>query len=179
MHVFHSRSALRLPIIPTQLTCSCSLVLSIKGSVIMNPKVHLYDTPVVFMEGSEISQWCPCFQGSILTVPRVGEDYRLPSLIAPQTGTERSRERAPLSGGCAPSTKTTPSHQGLRLSSVMMGVGCCNFHHLLNKSAIRGLFWQDVHLLHAVGDFRKNLCECKSASNNSCYSLAALSKLNE
>lgn len=117
----HSRSALLLPIIPTQLICSCSLVLSIKDSVTMNPKVQLHDAPLFLMDGSENSNWGLCFQGSFLMVPQIREDYRLPSLIAPQTGIERSREPAPQSGGCAPSTKTTPSRQGLYLSLVDIG----------------------------------------------------------
>lgn len=61
-------------------------------------------------------------------VPLPEEDYRPPFLTVRLTGIERSREQGRQSGGCAPSTKTTPSPPGFQL---MLFV-CNERHHKQN-----------------------------------------------
>lgn len=60
------------------------------------------------------TQMTVCSQTSASTGPTRPEGYKRPYLTVPQTGIERSREPERRSGGSAPSTRTTPSHPGLR-----------------------------------------------------------------
>lgn len=54
-------------------------------------------------------------------VPPLEEDCRPPFLTAHLTGIGRSREQGHQSGGCAPSMRAMPSHQGFQL---MLFVAC-------------------------------------------------------
>lgn len=64
----------------------------------------------------------------------INENYAISSRFVAQLGGYRQSMMGVLS----------------RASLLLLHFGCCNIPHLLNKSAIRGLFWQDVYSLHIL-----------------------------